>query len=165
MAAKRNLEHVNDLEGNEKRPRRLSNDVLSNSPATSDLFESDMDVLEETESRNKEEETLALGESLGSPSTSDLFEQISERHEAVASPLNTSELFEPLLESAEKKGSPTSIDGRLSTSQDSEDDIGCFPLEESDNEERPLTRGKSEIYISRIFDGRIFSRLFLVSQV
>ncbi|KAJ7323482.1 Cdc7p-Dbf4p kinase complex regulatory subunit [Desmophyllum pertusum] len=93
----------NVLKGNEKRPRRLSNDLSSSSPATSDLFESDLDVLEETlintEKKAGKEKT---GTSFGSPPTSDLFEP---------------EVSEP--------------------SQDNEDDIGCVPLEDSEDEEGP----------------------------
>ena len=141
----------NVLKGNEKRPRRLSNDLSSSSPATSDLFESDLDVLEETlintEKKAGKEKT---GTSFGSPPTSDLFEpEVSERDEA--SPLNTSEIFEPLQCLSDNEYFPSSStccdDGPLKiASQDNEDDIGCVPLEDSEEEEGRSLKGKSSLF-------------------
>ena len=121
-------------EGSEKRPRRLSKaDLISSSPTTSDLFKaSDDEVGEEEHKRD--------AKNFGSPTTSDLFEQVSERGET--SPLNTSEIFESLQHFSENEE-----DRPLDTAgQDSSEDTGCFPLENSDDEGGSSLRGLSSLY-------------------
>lgn len=85
MEAKRKL-NCDVLDSNEERPYILSNDLSSRSPATSDLFEPDVDVVEVVKKKSRT--------SFESPSTSANFDEISERDVYVDSPLNTRELFE-----------------------------------------------------------------------
>ena len=108
------------LNSSEERPHILSIDLSSRSPATSDLFEPEVEVVEVVKKKTRT--------TFESPSTSDYFDEISERDVYVDSPLNTSELFE------EQQFSSENEDIQFETlSQDSDDDIGCVPLEDSDH--------------------------------
>ena len=89
------------LDSNEERPHILSNDLSSRSPATSDLFEPEVDVVEVVKKKSRT--------TFESPSTSDHFDEISERDVYVDSSLNTSELFEQQPFSCGKKESATLV--------------------------------------------------------
>lgn len=80
-----------------------------------------------------EEEHNKDRKKFGSPSASDLklFEQTSERDET--SPLNTSGIFESVRHFSENEEDRPD--------QDSGEDIGCFPLECSDDEGGSSSRG------------------------
>ena len=127
-----------DRDENLKRVFRTYNEV--DSPPTSDLYEPDE---QEGEAGAATEISPRLGSEIAS---SELYEPRSEDDDnadktMIVSP-NSSELFEPLL-SSESDVSPAFSTG-MQQARDNED-LGCFPLSDSDEESAHLTSpGKSK---------------------
>ena len=136
MAAKRKPDGYLSESGGEKNPR-IS---LTSSPATSDAFEFDLD--EEDVGVNDRYRLGAGANFVESPATSDLFETVSQQGEL--SP-NTSDLFGPLRHPDHYENSPsTSIQSccGFEPPASENDDIGCLPLEDSDEGESLSSSGK-----------------------
>ena len=126
-----------DHDENLKRVFRTSDEV--DNPPTSDLYEPD-----EQEGEAGAATEINLNSEILS---SELFEPRSDEDEdnpdetLILSP-KSSELFEPLM-SSESDDSPV-FSGEMQQAQDN-DDLGCFPLSDSDEESAHLTsHGKSK---------------------
>ena len=128
-------------------PEKRSRKELSNSPATSDLFDgASLDRLDEEEPF----------EGFSSPATSDLFDQATSEASVEALSPNTSDLFEPQCSvMSEEKGCGSltflASDCKREALQIT-DDMGCAPLTVSDDEDENLSStSKSDAAFSETY--------------